>query len=364
MRIEFLGGENMNAISLQILAQANEAAIYNIYLYLAHKTTPADNETLWSVIVGLEAELKRQTKHKWKDRDIYRLTILKNAVINNSFLVNTKIGNLTRSKSGLTACSFANQNGEVFIAFKGTGSGEWIDNGEGLSGVPEPNTYITYSQNGNELFKTIIDKDYATEQQVEALNWFNKICAKNGWNNETKIILTGHSKGGNKAQFVTIHSDLAHYCYNFDGQGFSPEAIDDLKCRLGEKFEIRRQKILSFATDNDYVNVLGRRLMPDSNIYYFEAFLGLHYMEAMLDNNGRFNKQSEQGKLSLYVEKVSEQLMNMSPVIRRYATLGVMNIFQKYLGEGTPVNNDSVSIEETIAGLGIAIVSFLQIFKD
>ena len=83
-------------------------------------------------------------------------------------------------------------------------------------------------------------------------------------------------------------------------------------------------------------------------------------MEAMLDNNGGFNKQSEQGKLSLYIEKVSEQLMNLSPVIRQYATLGVMNIFQKYLGEGTPVNNDYVSIEETIAGLGIAIVSFLR----
>ena len=215
MCIEFLGGENMNAIPLETLAQANEAAIYNIYLYLAHKTTPADNETLWSISVGLEAELKRQMKYKWKDRDIYRLKILKNAVSNNHFLANTRIGNFTRSKSGLTACSFTNQNGEVFVVFKGTGRGEWIDNGEGLSGIPETNTYITYP-NGRKTYTTV-KNDFATDQQTEAFNWFSKLCHKNSWDENSNITVSGHSKGGNKAQFITIHSGVVKKCFSFNG---------------------------------------------------------------------------------------------------------------------------------------------------
>ena len=79
------------------------------------------------------------------------------------------------------------------------------------------------------------------------------------------------------------------------------------------------------------------------------------YLEAMLDISGQIRSQSEQGKLSEYVENVSKELMDMNPAIRQYATLGIMNIFQKYLGEGTPVNGDSVSIEETIAGIGVAV---------
>ena len=82
-------------------------------------------------------------------------------------------------------------------------------------------------------------------------------------------------------------------------------------------------------------------------------------MEAMLDKNGNFNKQCEQGELSEYVENVSKELMDMDPSLRQYATLGIMNLCQKYMGKGTPVNGDEVSTEETVAGLGISIAPLL-----
>lgn len=349
----------MNHIYDDILKNANEEAIYNTYLYLAHKTTPMEQESLQSIVLGMESALKTQGTLDWKDKDIYRLKIIKNAVINNETLADSKIGNLTRSKSGLTACSFTRPNGNVSIAFKGTGSGEWLDSGEGLSGIPEENTYITYAKGGKVISSEIRQNDYATDQQVEALNWFRFIVAKNHWDELTKIAVSGHSKGGNKAQFITIHSDLVSTCYSFSGQGFSPEALTALKKMYGLKYEERRQHILGFAADNDYVNVLGERLVPEKNLYFFKSQAGIHALDAMLDQNGKLRTQAEQGRLSLYIEKVSKELMRMNPSVRQYATLGIMNIFQKYLGEGVPVNGDTVSIEETVAGIGIAIGSLL-----
>ncbi|MBQ7794101.1 MAG: DUF2974 domain-containing protein [Clostridia bacterium] len=346
----------MNIIDRQLLEKANEEASYNLYIYLAHMTSVQKGETLEEIVSKLEQIDMTSERNK------YRLQILRNTIDQNTILSQSTISNLTLNKGGLTACSFTKPNGGVSVIFRGTGSGEWIDNGEGLSGIPEENTYITYDRFGQEK-RTIIKKDYATDQQTEALNWFNRIAAENAWRNNS-ITVSGHSKGGNKAQFIAIHSDLVKDCFSFDGQGFSPEALKLLKERHGDKYYERREKIMSLSACNDYVNVLGERIMPEDNIYYFESFAGFHYLEAMLDRNGVLRPQCRQGKLSQYIETVSAALMNMKPIIRQNAALGIMNIFQKYLGEGTPVNSDNVSLEKTVAGLGIAIGSILHSFRS
>lgn len=350
----------MNPIDNKTLQMANEEAIYNIYIYLIQKTTPTEDETLQSIVLGLETDLKNRKPDKWNNRDIARLKILTNAVYSNETLANSRIGNITYSKSGLTACSFTKPNGDVSVIFRGTGSGEWLDNGEGLSGIPQKNVYITYGKGGRAIYHKTVTNDYATTQQVEALNWFRRISSKSGWNKLTNITVSGHSKGGNKAQFVAIHSDLVDNCYSFDGQGFSPEALDALKNHYKTKYNERRQKIMSFATDNDYVNVLGSRLVPQNNIYYFQSRFGLHYMEAMLDGNGKFYPQSEQGELSKYVESVSQELISIDPMARQYVTLGVVDIFQKHFYERLSTGDDRNSIERVIADISFAVRSILR----
>ena len=352
----------MNHICENILNKANEEAIYNLYLYLLDKVNPEDNESLESIVHRLKNLFKNQKSNIWKERDVLRLKIIENAVKKSTVLANSKISNLTRSKSGLTACSFTRPDGGVSVVFKGTGSGEWIDNGEGLSGIPEENIYMNYENMGKIINIKTIENDYASDQQVEALNWFNKICSENNWDFSKEIRVSGHSKGGNKAQFIAICQGLTDSCYSFDGQGFSPEALEFFKKKYGREYEKRRKVIYSFSADNDYVNVLGKRLVPKENIYYFKSNSGFHYLETILDKNGRLMPQSEQGKISEYVETVCRELMNMNPTLRQYVTLGVMNIFQKYLGEGKPVNNDAVSIEKTVAGIGIAMASLLRRF--
>ena len=349
----------MNYLDKEILEKANEEAIYNLYLYLTHKLTPAENESLQTITHNLE-QAYHNKPHGWDKKDIRRLLLLKNALISNPTLSLSQLGSLTYSKGGLTACIFTKYNRSISVVFKGTGSGEWIDNGEGLSGIPEENVYSTFSHSGEITDSTAVKKDYATDQQTEALNWFNKTAAKERWNNNTPITVSGHSKGGNKAQFVTIHSDLVNDCYSFAGQGFSPEALRFIKKRYEEDFESRRQRIYSFSSENDYVNVLGDRLVPRNHIYYFKSADGIHNMEAMLDKRGRLRQQCNQGMLSAYAEKLSKDLMKMNPSMRQYATLGIMNIFQKYLGEGVPVNGDSVSTEKTLIGIAVAAGSFLR----
>ena len=355
----------MNYIDEKTLKKANKEAIFNVYSYIADKgKRPANGDLFSSIVLKLREDCNNNPS-SWDGREIYQLKVLEAAVSNNSKVAGAVIGNQINSVNGLNACTFTCSNRDVSVVFRGTAGGEWIDNGKGLSGIPEENTYIIYGENGEVIEELTLQWNYATNQQVEALNWFHKIASENSWSVDTNITISGHSKGGNKAQFVTIHSDLIDACYSFDGQGFSPEALDALEAKYRVKFEERRRKILSFATDNDYVNVLGEPLVPENQVYYFESPIGdknaiaYHHMEAMLDKNGKFNKQCEQGQLSEYVQNISRELMEVEPVYRQFATLGIMNLFQKYMGKGIPANDDRVSTAETIVGVAVAIATLL-----
>ncbi|MBR5637451.1 MAG: DUF2974 domain-containing protein, partial [Pseudobutyrivibrio sp.] len=109
-------------------------------------------------------------------------------------------------------------------AFKGTQSdAEWIDNVSGLYQVP-------------------------TEFQLNALSWFQSLDLE-GYDT---ITVTGHSKGGNKAKFITIMDDRVNNCYSFDGQGFSDEFIRKYSAQI-----IKNQsKILNIIEESDFVNIL------------------------------------------------------------------------------------------------------------
>lgn len=348
----------MNNISKIALEKANVEGILNIYCNIDHHgKTPKDGATL-SEIVNLLEKSKPDT---WKNEiDKEQFYIFKNAVNNNEELANTKIGNRVNLKDGLKACTFTSPEGKVSITFAGTGKGEWFDNGQGLSGIPQKNTYLTY-KDGKVISENVVENDYATTQQVEALNWFNETASKNGWTENTEIVISGHSKGGNKAQFITMHSNIIDDCYSFDGQGFSPEAIESFEKNFGKDFEKRRQKIQTFSSKDDYVNIHGKRLTPEDHIYFFEPSKGydgdpqnLHQIHAMFDKNGKFTEQCEQGEISKLLEQVSDEIMKLPPEYRQYATLGVMGVAQKLLGKTEPINNEKVS--NVITGGGTVVV--------
>ncbi len=113
---------------------------------------------------------------------------------------------------------------EAIVAFKGTQSdAEWIDNVSGLYEVP-------------------------TAFQKNALDWFRSLELK-GYDT---ITVTGHSKGGNKAKFITIMEDCVDNCYSFDGQGFSDEFMQKYSFKIIKN----RNKILNIIEESDFVNIL------------------------------------------------------------------------------------------------------------
>ena len=123
----------------------------------------------------------------------------------------------------------------IYIAFKGTAGGvEWRDN-----------AYASYPE-------------YAyTEAQREALEYFDKMYEKYVDNTIKKVYVTGHSKGGNKAQFIMVmrgsdeHTKLKK-CFSFCGQGFNKTFIEKYDKEISEN----KDKIYNISADNDYVNVI------------------------------------------------------------------------------------------------------------
>ncbi len=332
------------------LTQANRHAVFNICLYLLPKGTPPANGAGFGEIL---ADLGKTDQQDWKDSHRRQLTILRGALNQWPQLAGAVIGHQVYSDRGLAACTFSQSGEPVSVIFRGTGKGEWLDNGRGLSGIPEANTYHTFRPERRER----ILQDQATDSQVEALNWFNRLGEQEGWR-PGSILLSGHSKGGNKAQFIAIHSDLPALCFSFDGQGFSPEALESFRRKI-PSYEERRKRIFSISADNDYINVLGKRLMPEENIFYLQGVAprpsGQHALEAILENNGALRAPTEQGPLSRYLERVSDGLMDLPPHTRKYATQAVMGLCQRFIGNTPALNGDSVSPETMVTGLTLAL---------
>lgn len=125
---------------------------------------------------------------------------------------------------GRSAFLYDPQFNEAIVAFKGTQSdAEWIDNVAGLYMVP-------------------------TDFQTNALNWFRSL----DFTDIDTITVTGHSKGGNKAKFITIMDDRIDSCYSFDGQGFSDEFVQT----FSQEIKNNNHKIFNIIEESDYVNIL------------------------------------------------------------------------------------------------------------
>ena len=99
------------------------------------------------------------------------------------------------------------KDAEAVVVFQGTKGldAPWLDNLQGATEVE-------------------------TSMQLEAGAFFSKV--EKTYN---VSYVTGHSKGGNLAQYVTItHSDNIRKCVSFDGQGFSKYFISKYKTQITE----------------------------------------------------------------------------------------------------------------------------------
>ncbi len=119
--------------------------------------------------------------------------------------------------------------GEAVVCYRGTAAGEWKDNfiGGGSTDVLD---------------------GVSTLQQKNALSWYQSLAL----DDYATVTVTGHSKGGNKAKYVTILDSSVDRCVAFDGQGFSDEFVEKYKRQIAGN----QHKIRNCNVDGDYVNLL------------------------------------------------------------------------------------------------------------
>lgn len=157
---------------------------------------------------------------------------------------------------------------DINVAFRGTSTDyEWHDNGEG--------GYLT-----------------DTEEQLRAAKYINDLPDYYGDN----LTVTGHSKGGNKAQYVTIVTKRIAKCVSVDGQGFSEEFTRKYKSEIEKK----ANQIISISASNDIVNAL---LYPIAGTQIYiktedqGGLLDYHKPNILLDNNGNLREETIQNEL-------------------------------------------------------------------
>lgn len=110
---------------------------------------------------------------------------------------------------------------KAIVAFRGTlDAEEWVDNTEGA---------------------IVTD----TDDQIAALNYIEGLSYDD-------ITVVGHSKGGNKAQYVALLSDKVTRCVSMDGQGFSQEFYEKYWAEVEEKADI----ITNISVNIDYVHAI------------------------------------------------------------------------------------------------------------
>lgn len=148
--------------------------------------------------------------------------------------------------------------GTVYVAFRGTSRGEWLDDGKRFS---------------------VKSMDQMTTQMEQTIDFFETVGKEMNWNKDTRLIVTGHSQGGNDCQVVTLMTDMGHYvdqCFSFDGEGHSPELLKDVKNYLLENFgpeeyQERVNKMYSICGEYDFVNHLGEKVIPEKNTKYIHC---------------------------------------------------------------------------------------------
>ncbi|GGG07835.1 Mbeg1-like protein [Paenibacillus aceti] len=198
---------------------------------------------------------------------------------------------------GARMATFVDSNNNATVVFRGTaGDFEWHDNGT-----------------GGYLSDTVMQK--RALEYIESLPY-------------NHITVTGHSKGGNKAQYVGILSDKVDRVLSLDGQGFSKEFVEKYKDLINQN----KHKITSISAEDDYVNCLlipvaGKMIYIDTD--YQKDFLRNHSPGIVLDANGQLRDTSTPGAIPRFINDLTIYLnAHMKEPHRSYAMDGLLALMQ------------------------------------
>jgi len=233
--------------------------------------------------------------------------------------------------------------GNIFVHFNGTGDGFWKENCAAAGGE-------------------------ASDVQEWALNYFNRTIENiNKEYSIGNLYVTGHSQGGNNAQFVTIRSPYADYitnCVSLNGPGFSNQFINDSINLFGEAhYERQRNKIHGIYTENDFASTYAQNdIIPENHINFIRQskqdevekpndnlLFRFHAVEYMLhkdsNNNYILNKEAESSAFRELLKKLSSVIYKQNNDVESRYLIGILlgGIAEKFSGDEYPGN---LSIQE------------------
>lgn len=176
--------------------------------------------------------------------------------------------NVTRTinRGGIRATLYTDRDNNATLVFRGTGG-----------------TYKAWKDN--------VTGEYETDTKLQRLaaDFVKYECG--GYDN---ITVTGHSKGGNMAQYVAITCGTQiDRCISYDGQGFGK----NFRIKYAKEIDSSKNKITSISGFNDFVNILLTPVAGEVIYVKNEETLGvnMHSCYTMLSNgsfdeNGNFNR--------------------------------------------------------------------------
>ena len=162
----------------------------------------------------------------------------------------------------------------AYVFFAGTQIHEWGDNIEGLH-------------------------EADTEEQKNALRWINEIPYG-------QVTVIGHSKGGNKAQYVTVLSDKVDKCVSIDGQGFSDLFLQKYKDRIKKN----AYKITCYSLSTDFVHPLLYPI-PGVEPVYIKPGKDVKSIGENHSPNSVFDYDKKNGKNDIKIDKNGKPVLNI-----------------------------------------------------
>lgn len=226
-------------------------------------------------------------------------------------------------KEHLEAIIFESLDNAIYLVFRGTGDGKWIDNGDGLT---KESSFM--QKVAMEFFNIFIEKKYLYDYQGK------------------EIIVTGHSKGGNLAQFITmssIYSDLIYKTYSFDGQGFSKLAVENFKINLDYiPFYNQINKIYAINGQNDFISPLGYNIVEKDKYFFIKTPNNInswHNISQMLEGAKLNWIRDEDGNIIIgesgpvwrYASELSKDMMELEGEDLDDLVITVMSFFEALL---------------------------------
>lgn len=281
-----------NLIYLKWNAKEDEKLINIVYDLLNYKQFDSLMDAVGSCIVRISTE-------EWFE-------ILKQIISKPNFR-NLRMKNVDSYIKGMRFACFVDDENNATVVFRGTATvNEWKDNGEGA-------------------YK------YETIEQVDALNFINSLEYDN-------ITVTGHSKGGNNAQYVTVLSPKITRCISVNGQGFSDEFVSKYKEEINQNYS----KVISINAKYDYVNCLFNSIA--GKCYYIQTETQInpfdyHKANILLDENGDLRRETNEAIFSEIINRFSISLISGLPKDIEYLIVsGIINTIELILCKGVNYN--------------------------